>query len=121
MHMTLRILGTLAMAVALSVSLSAAQAKAAKAQTGSATGVVTSVTQGSLAIEASGKKAMTFTIDSSTKLLARGSTAKTKEKKEAGAPGLSITDMVKTGTQVTVRYTKTGDTMKATQVSVAQR
>ena len=119
--MTLRILGTLAMAVALSIGLSAAQTKAAKASTGSATGVVTSVSQGSLAIEASGKKTMTFTIDSSTKVLARGSTAKTKEKKDAGAPGLAITDMVKTGSQVTVKYTKTGDTMKATQVSVASR
>ena len=56
--MTLRILGTLAMAVALSVGLSAAQTKAAKASTGSATGVVTSVSPGSLAIEASGKKTM---------------------------------------------------------------
>jgi hypothetical protein len=119
--MTLRILGTLAIAVALCVGVSAAQ-KGAAPKTMSITGVVTSVTPGSLAIEGGkGKMPMTFTIDSSTKLLARGSTAKTKEKKAAGAPGLSITDMVKPGSQVTVRYTKTGDAMKATQVSVAQR
>jgi hypothetical protein len=119
--MTLRILGTLAIAVALSAGVSAAQAKAEKAKTMSAIGVVTSVSAGSLSIEATGKKAMTFTIDSSTRLLARGSTAKTKEKKEQGAAGLQITDMVKSGQQVTVRYTKTGDTMRATQVSVASR
>ena len=122
--MTLRILGTLAIAVALGVGVSAAQGKAAKAtaaKTMSVTGVVTTVSAGSLTIEGSGKKVMTFTIDSSTRLLARGSTAKTKERKEAGAPGLSITDMVKSGSQVTVRYTTTGNTMKATQVSVASR
>ena len=124
--MTLRILGTLAIAVALGVGVSAAQTKAAPAKaaagkTMSATGVVTSVSAGSLAIEGGGKKPMTFVVDSSTRLLARGSTAKTKEKKEAGAAGLQITDMVKPGTQVTVRYTKTGDTMHATQVSVASR
>jgi hypothetical protein len=118
--MTLRVLGTLAIAVALSVGVSAAQ-KAAKPKTMSATGVVTTVSPSSLAIEGKGKTTMTFVVDSSTKLLARGSTAKTKEKKDAGAPGLAITDMVKSGSQVTVKYTKTGDTMHATQVSVAQR
>jgi hypothetical protein len=122
MRMTLRILGTLAIAAALSVGVSAAQEKkAAAAKTLSVTGVVTSVSPGSLAIEAGGKKAMTFTIDKSTRLLARGSTAKTKEKKEQGAPGLQITDMVKAGQQVTVRYTTTGSTMLATQVSVTSR
>ena len=119
--MTLRILGTLAIAAALGVGVSAAQAKKEAAKTMSVTGVVTSVSPASLAIEGKGKSVMTFTIDSSTKLLARGSTAKTKEKKEKGAPGLSITDMVKAGTQVTVRYMKTGDTMHAMTVTVAQR
>ena len=116
--MTLRILGTLAVAVALTVGVSAAQTKPAAGKTTSVTGVVTSVTPSSLAIEGKGKTSMTFMIDSSTKLLAKGSTAKTKEKKAAGAPGLSITDMVKPGSQVTVQYMKTGDTMKASQVSV---
>ena len=119
--MTLRVLGTLAIAVALSVGVSAAQKKAAAPKTMSVTGVVTSVTGSSLAIEGKGKAPMTFMVDSSTKLLARGATAKTKEKQAAGAPGLSITDMVKTGSQVTVKYTKTGDSMHASQISVAQR
>ena len=118
--MTPKILGTLALAVALTVGASAAQTNPAAGKTTSVTGVVTSVTPSSLAIEGKGKT-MTFKIDSSTKLLARGSTAKTTERKAAGAPGLSITDMVKPGAQVTVKYMKTGDTMTASQVSVASR
>ena len=60
----------------------------------------------SITVEAGGKS-MTFTVSSSTHLLAKGSTAKTKERKAAGAPGLVITDMVKVGNSVVVRYTGT--------------
>jgi hypothetical protein len=118
--MTLRILGTLALAVALGVGVSAAQ-KAASPKTMSVTGIVTSVTPSSLAIEGKAKAPMTFVVDSSTKVLARGATKKTKEKKEAGAAGLAITDVVKSGNQVTIKYTKTGETMHATTVTVASR
>jgi hypothetical protein len=112
--MTRRILGTLAVAVALTISLAAKDA----VKTMSATGVVSSVSASSVTIEGKGKTPMMFMVDSSTKLLARGATAKTKEK---GAAGLQITDMVKQGNQVTIKYTKTGDQMHAMSVSVAAR
>lgn len=115
--MTLRILGTLAVAVALTVGVAAKDA----VKTMSATGVVSSVSANSVTIEGKGKTPMMFMVDSSTKLLARGATAKTKEKQAAGAAGLSITDMVKQGNQVTIKYTKTGETMHAMSVSVAAR
>ena len=72
-------------------------------------------------IEAAGKKTMTFAVDSSTKILKQGATTKTKERKEAGAKGLTITDVVKSGDQVTVRYMMTGTTMHAMEVRGAPK
>lgn len=77
-----------------------------KAKTQSMTGAVKTVSASSITVEGGGKS-MTFNVTSSTKLLAKGSTAKTKEVKAKGAPGLQITDMVKPGTSVVVRYTGT--------------
>ena len=77
-----------------------------KAKTQSMTGAVKAISASSITVEAGGKS-MTFTVSSSTHLLAKGSTAKTKERKAAGAPGLVITDMVKVGNSVVVRYTGT--------------
>ena len=96
---------SLVSAVVLLLGISAfAQDKAAKTQ--SMSGAVKAVTQSSITVE-SGGKSMTFSVSSKTKLLAKGSTAKTKEKKAAGAPGLVITDMVKEGASVVVRYSGT--------------
>ena len=75
-----------------------------KAKTQSMTGAVKAISASSITVE-SGGKSMTFSVSSSTKLLAKGSTAKTKEVKAKGAPGLTITDMVKVGNSVVVRYT----------------
>lgn len=106
----------LAAVMALGINVSVGAQGKAK----SMTGVVKAVTASSLTVEKGGKDS-NFTVTSSTKLLAKGSTAKTKEKKAAGAAGLSITDMVHMGDQVTVRYTESGGTMTATQVRVASK
>jgi len=106
---------TLAAVVAVGIGTASAQTKAAASKTQSTTGVVKTVSPSSLAVE-NGSKSITFTIDSSTKVLARGSTAKTAEKKAAGAPGLVITDMIHAGDRVTVRYHNAGGVMTATEV-----
>jgi len=107
----------IAAVMALGISVAAAP-QATKAKTASTTGVVKTVTASSLTVEKGGKDMM-FTVDSATKVLARGSTAKTKEKKEKGAGGLAITDVVKAGDQVTVRYKDEAGKMTATEVRVA--
>ncbi len=118
--MKFRVYATLA-ALLVGVSLASAQgttAKKASEKAMSATGVVTSVSGASLAIAGKDKSAMTFTVDSSTKVLKKGATAKTKEKQAAGAKGLVITDVVHSGDSVTVRYMKSGTSMMATEVRV---
>ena len=75
-----------------------------KAKTQSMTGTVKTVSASSITIEGGGKS-MTFNVTTSTHLLAKGSTAKTKERQKEGKAGLQITDMVKTGNSVVVRYT----------------
>ena len=107
----------LAAVLALGVGAANAQGKKAAAKAQSTTGVVKTVSASSLALE-NGK---TFSVDGSTKLLAAGSTAKTAEKKAAGAPGLQITDMIHAGDRVTVRYTTNGTAMMATEVRKASK
>ncbi len=114
-------LAFLALTAVMALGVTAAVgAQTAKAKTMTMTGVVKTVAAGSLTVEKGGKDSM-FAVTSSTKLLARGSTAKTKEKKAAGAAGLAITDMVHAGDQVTVKYMASGGTMTATEVRVSQK
>ena len=110
---------TLAMVLALGVGSVAAQGQAAKAgaKTITANGVVKSVSGSSLTIE-SGKKTMTFSVDSKTFISARGASTKTREKKAAGQGGLTVADAVHAGDQVVVRYHETGGTMMATEIQV---
>jgi hypothetical protein len=74
-----------------------------------------------LVIEGSGKKPMTFSVSTSTSVLAKGASTKTKQKKEAGAAGVSITDVVHVGDQVQVQYTGTDAAMQAAQVRVTHQ
>jgi hypothetical protein len=108
---------TVAAVLAVGIGLATAQQKPATAKTQSTNGVVKAVTASSLTVE-NGGKSMAFTVASSTHLLARGSTAKTKEVQAAGAPGLVITDMVHVGDRVTVSYSSAGTVMTAVEVRV---
>ena len=96
-----RILSLVSVAVLLFSVSAFAQAKA---KTQNFSGKVKAVSASSITVENAGKE-MTFNVSSSTRLLAKGSTAKTKERKAAGASGLVITDMIKTGSLVAVKYT----------------
>ena len=108
---------TLAAVLAVGVGLATAQEKAASTKTLSANGTVKTVSAGSLTVE-SGKKSMSFTVDSTTRILANGATAETKEKKAAGAAGLSITNVVHTGDVVRVMYREAGGIMNAAEVQL---
>lgn len=90
-------------AAVLLFGMSALAQQTGKAKTLSMAGEVKTVSASSLTIEGGGKS-MTFNVTPATHLLAKGSTSKTKQKQAAGAPGLTITDMVKPGSRVVVRY-----------------
>jgi uncharacterized protein DUF5666 len=83
--------------------------------TKSSNGTVKSVAAGSLTITAGGKD-MTFVVDGSTSLIAKG--AGTKGAASGGK--VAITDIVKAGERVSVSYHETGATMHAAEVRVLQ-
>ena len=59
-----------------------------------------------------------FTVDSKTLVAVQGATAKTKEAKAAGKPGLTVPDAVHVGDQVVVKYREMTSTMIATEIQV---
>src|SRR5438552_1776850 len=86
----------------------AAQAKTAR-------GTVTAVSDSSLTVKV-GAEDKTFAVDSSTVLEAKGAGARSRAKGQAGAPGLHLTDIVKSGGAVVVSYTEAKGANHATRV-----
>jgi hypothetical protein len=106
---------TLAMVLALGIGGAAAQGTAAKTE--SFVGVVKAVSGTSVTVER-GSIVGTFTVDANTHIAARGATAKTKEAKEAGKPGLTVPDAVHVGDQVVVKFREMKGAMMASEISV---
>jgi hypothetical protein len=73
------------------------------AQGKEAQGTVTAVSGSSITI-ASGAKPMTFVIDKDTKLESKVAARKSRDAKATDTPGVQITDFIKVGTPVLVRY-----------------
>jgi hypothetical protein len=118
--MTRSVFATVA-AVLASVSLATTQGSAGNAQATkkmSATGIVTSVSSASLVIEGNEKQSITFAVDSTTRLLARGRIVKIRPHPAIGAPGLKITDVLHLGDLVTVSFYLTGPLLRASEVRV---
>jgi hypothetical protein len=86
----------------------AAQAKTAR-------GTVTAVSDSSLTVKV-GAADKTFAVDSSTVLEAKGAGARSRAAGQAGAPGLHLTDIVKSGGAVSVSYTEANGANHATRV-----
>ena len=121
--MTRSVFATPAAVILVSVCLSAAQGSAGNAQAAkkmSATGIVTSVSSASLVIEGNEKQSITFAVDSTTRLLARGRTVKIRPHPAIGAPGLKITDVLHVGDLVTVSFYLTGPPLRASEVRVVR-
>ena len=91
--------------------------KAPSKKTMTVSGNVKSVSGSSLVVTAN-KQDMTFTIDTSTRVVAKGGATKAAAAKEAGKP-MTITDVVKDNDRVTVNYQDMGGgTLHATSVRV---
>jgi hypothetical protein len=89
-------------------------AQAAKAKTMNASGTVKAVSGSSLTVTVAGKD-MNFTIDGSTKFVAKGLGTKAK------AGPVSATDAVGMGDKVKVAYHDMGGTMHAANVTVTSK
>lgn len=73
------------------------------AQGKEAQGTVTAISNSSITI-ASGAKPMTFVIDKATKLENKAAARKTRDARASDTPGIQITDYIKVGNPVLVRY-----------------
>ena len=77
-----------------------------------ARGTITAVSADSLTLDVSGQ-AMTFTVNSSTDVIARGAGTKAREAQKLTGKKLTLPDLVKIGDSVEVSYTESGGAMVA--------
>ena len=80
-------------------------------------GIVKAVSGSSVTVER-GTITGVFTVDPKTHVAVQGATAKTKEAKAAGKPGLTVPDAVHVGDQVVVKYRETSGKMLASDIQV---
>jgi hypothetical protein len=80
-------------------------------------GIVKAVSGSSVTVER-GTITGVFGFDSKTHVSVTGATAKTKENKEAGKPGLTVPDVVHVGDQVMVKYQQKANSMVASDIQV---
>ena len=85
------------------------------AQTKWVRGTVVSVTGDTFVVKVAGTD-MTFKVDKTTELTARGAGTAQREAEKMGAPGVKFTEFVKPGVGVEVHYKDVGGVMMATDV-----
>ena len=100
MTIRMRHLVSVAGAAAIVILGSAAPANA---QTKEAQGAVTAVSDTSITIASAGRP-MTFVVDKNTTLEVKAAARKSRDAKATDTPGVTITQYVKTGTPVLIRY-----------------
>jgi len=110
-----RIPVVMALVLLASILAWSSPARAAQAATKTARGTVTAVAADSVSIKVQDKE-MKFNVDTKTRVEAPGAGRKTRDAQAAGAPGVKITDVVKTGGAVQVTYREAGGQMLATSI-----
>ena len=90
-------------------------APVASAQTKWVRGTVVSAAGDTVVVNAAGKD-MTFKVDKTTELTARGAGTAQKEAEKMGASGVKIMDFVKPGVGVEVQYKDVGGVLMATEI-----
>jgi hypothetical protein len=114
---------TVAVGVAIGVSASAQTNNQPRSGVQSTSGVVKTVSASSLTVQR-GDNEITFGVDASTRIVAAGRGAKTGPRDlvlRIPPPTPKITDFVKAGDQVTVKYRQSGNAMIAAEVRVARK
>jgi|RhiMetdeSRZDD1v2_1073273.scaffolds.fasta_scaffold193246_3 hypothetical protein len=100
--MTVRVRHLVSVAGAAAIMILGAAALA-NAQTKEAQGAVTAVSDTSITIASAGRP-MTFVVDKNTTLEVKAAAQKSRAAKATDTPGVTITQYVKTGTPVVIRY-----------------
>jgi hypothetical protein len=100
MTVPLKRLAGVGVAIAVMTLLGAAPGHA---QSKEAQGTVSAVSNSSITI-ASGAKSLTFVVDAKTKLENKAAARKTRDSRATDTPGVQITDFIKVGNPVLVRY-----------------
>jgi hypothetical protein len=95
----------------------AAEKAAKPSKTMTAKGTVKSVTADSLIVTDKDGKDWTFAVDGETEVIAKGASHKTADMKAAGEKTI-VTDFVKEGAKVQVKYHDMGETKHAASVRV---
>jgi predicted ribonuclease toxin of YeeF-YezG toxin-antitoxin module len=85
------------------------------AQTKEASGTVVTVSDSALTVRVDGKE-MKFAVDNDTIVGAPGAGRTTRAAQAKGAPGVSLTTLVKTGTGVVVMYRESSGSLLATEI-----
>jgi hypothetical protein len=101
--------------VAFALVVSLVLAPVASAQEKWVRGTVVSVAGDTVVVKALGKD-MSFKVDKTTEVIARGAGTAQRKAEETGAPGVKLTDFVKPGTGVEIHYKDVGGTMTAVQI-----
>jgi hypothetical protein len=78
-------------------------------------GTITTVAANSVSISA-GQQPMTFTVDSNTRVEARGAGTKSREAQAAGKPGAKLTELVEVGQAVEIAYADSNGAMVAKSI-----
>jgi len=97
------------------LSLLVWQSSPASAQTKTARGTVTAVSNDSVTVKVADKD-MKFTVDAKTEVTAPGAGTRTRQAQAGGASGAKISEVVSVGKAVEVHYTESGGTMHATSI-----
>jgi hypothetical protein len=95
--------------------LAAAPTRAQDKETKSVRGTVSAVSDNSLTVKVK-EKDFTFAIDRDTEVIARGAGTKTRAAQKAGEGGVKLTEVVKVGQGVEVRYHDMGGTLHAASI-----
>jgi hypothetical protein len=107
--------GLMLIAAGLLGVLAAAPTRAQDKETKSVRGTVSQVSDNSLTVKVKDKD-LTFTIDKDTEVIARGAGTKTRAAQKAGEGGIKLTEVVKVGQGVEVRYHDMGGTLHAASI-----
>ena len=104
-------------ALALALALVHSQGSAlAQSAAKTARGTVTAMAADTVTVKV-GTTDMTFTVDAKTNVVAVGGSTKDRAAQAAGAPGPKLSDVIKVGQPVSVRYTSTGTTNRASSIT----
>lgn len=83
--------------------------------TKTARGTVTSIANDSVTVKV-GAQDMKFSVDGQTTVEATGAGTRTRQAQAAGAAGVKVGDLLRTGQAVEVSYSETGGAMRATRI-----